>query len=232
MRKTYLLGLVLVAMLAFSAVSAVTASAEPALWAVDGVSVTSLVPVDTEGLLFLTDLKAPFVGSAEVHCEVGIVLDGSVGPEGEDEVTEVLLNGVKSELVTCKPIKGCEAGMEVDVLPLGLPWLTQLELMEVGGVTLILDKLLNNGTIEAGYAIDEGCLVLGIDTKDSCKGPTSADIENMPAELDVLAIYGEAVESEKTVCEVGGVGSGDVAGEGLTLLTGANEGLELSVIHP
>ncbi|MGH2912058.1 MAG: hypothetical protein ACRDJ3_06235, partial [Solirubrobacteraceae bacterium] len=91
MKKIYILGLALVAMLAFSAIAVSSAFAEFTLlaeWLINSLPVAELTSVEISGLLLLVDLKGALGNPAGAHCEG--LFKGSVGANGEDEITEVL----------------------------------------------------------------------------------------------------------------------------------------------
>jgi hypothetical protein len=212
MKKIHIVGLALVAVAAFFAVSVASASAAPE-WLVGGNPVTVLTSVTTTGLLTLTDLKASFLGASSVDCEGTLV--GSVGAGGEDEITEIIGSEGKkytsanatlgATFIECKGVAGCEGnGL---VWPIGLPWLTQLEL---SGTAIIDDTKANAG--EMGYAIE--CSIFGVKEEDSCTQALFAPsfIENMATENDTLFLVAEENASH---CSLSGENSGDAAGEGL-----------------
>ena len=225
MKKIHILWLALVAVAGFSALA--TASASATQWLINGNPVTELTSVDTEGELELTDLKT-IAGAATVKCSG--ILDGSVGPAGEDEITEVLTleGGLVSSTplagtpLLCTGVKACSTtANEVEVWPLNLPWLTQLEL--VG--TVFKDHLFTtagetNSELQPGYEITN-CLVLGVNTTDDCKGLGFAALTNEGSNVDAL------FEKEPlATCELGGAASGEIKGLG-TILT--LSGLPLAV---
>jgi hypothetical protein len=163
------------------AVLAATASAEttlPAEWLVGAAKITAKLATETVGLILLEDTKT-IAGAASVLCS-GIAI-GSVGPNGEDETTEILRLTTRLPVGTpltgnaliCENEKTCAASTTespIEVWPVGLPWLTTLFLMENGE---ILD-LVTSGAAAKLIGYELLCLVLGIDTVDEC---TSEDIE-------------------------------------------------------
>jgi hypothetical protein len=211
---------------AFSAVGASSSFAAPK-WLVSGVEATGN-PVDSEGLLELSDTKAPIVGLSTIHCEG--VLDGTVSASGADLVTEVLTGGAGSEKVgtalsgtalKCTAVAGCESGTDIEVWVDNLPWHTQLE--EAGGV--IYDTLFGAGAEkEPGYEVL--CLVFGVNVVDLCEGKLSGVIG-----AGVLTTFTEAVETalgQLAPCTLGGAESGVIVGEGTTVST--ELGLTLAVV--
>jgi hypothetical protein len=219
-RHLQILGALLFAALALSAIAAASAFGSTG-WLVDGKPITEAegaLATETEEELELTDLGA--TPSLKVSCKD--ILDGTVGPEVKDEITEVL-NVAKEKIGTGLPLS-CTvtnssicAGNKVSVQPVHLPWLTELEGMEAEAY--ILDHLFGSGAgKEPGYTIDCETL-LGL-AEDICEGLTSAKAENT-TENDVLEIFSEVagIESQKRNCTSGGAGVGDIKGEGLVLLT-------------
>jgi hypothetical protein len=189
MRRLHLLLLAVFAVSAFGAVLVSSASAEETLlaeWLVGtGNEITSNLASETKGILLLEDTKT-LVGPAAVECAG--TLDGTVGPNGEDEITEVLnlagsatgtalsgtaligngaASGVGSE---CKTETACAAATSaspIEVWPLGLPWSTLLFLMEPSKEILNLIYSLGAAGTEVGYELL--CLIGSINTVDECK---------------------------------------------------------------
>jgi hypothetical protein len=235
MRKIQILGLALFAVFAFSVVVA-SASAEVALWLVEEKDITEAegpLAVHSEGELLLTDLNTLF-GVATVDCSGFLV--GTVGPNQFDLIESIL--NLSFELIEelpglgllCLGLGECLEEEDAEVRPEHLPWLTELELMEVGGVVLFLNKILADGNGEPAY--ESICLDLfGFSHEDLCEGATSMKIENMVLPEFTLGIFNEA-ESEKGTCTLGGAESGDIEGEGSILLTGVEEGKMLTVSEP
>lgn len=177
MKKFHTVILALCAVFALSAVVANSASAEItllALWLVGAVEATTQNST-TEGELRLEDTET-IAGKAAVVCSG--VLDGTIGPDGESTITEVLnLKGGKIELGVlgllgtgagsdCKTAEACAEGTAaspIEVYPLGLPWKDLLFLMENGQ---ILDLIF---ATEVGYELL--CLILGINAEDKCTAP-------------------------------------------------------------
>jgi hypothetical protein len=243
MKKIHLLGFALVAMLAFSAFAAVSASAEITLlaeWLINGVGVVTLTSVETKGSLELTDTATAF-GSATSLCpDTGEgAFDGTVGPNGEDEITEVLTaaglavgTDVAGTLtgtgLKCLGVKICAAEADAEVFVANLPWHTLLFLMESGAM---LDRIFGSGAgKEPGYELV--CLIGGIPVTDLCEGPTSSTMENM---LSVDGLTNDLLgnfdaTSEPASCSLGNATSGKILGEGLlstldgSVLTVSSEG--------
>lgn len=197
MKKLYVMMMALVAVFAFSAVVAGAASAETTLlaeWLINAAPVTELVSVETVGTIRLQDTS----NGATVECPGSLI--GSVGPSGEDEITE-LLNAAKGIVNLTTPDKECTSSavcekttdIEVSATP---PIHTLLVLMENG---TILDLALNTG-----YTVV--CLVLGIKITDTCttKENSGAVVENVVGKN----VTAKGAVEELGTCSVGGTGTG------------------------
>jgi hypothetical protein len=187
-------------MFAFSALLASTASAEPTLlaeWLVGGNTVLELTQTKTTGEILLADTS----NGSDVLCSV--ILDGSVGSDGEDEITEVLtLSGVVVTLtspILCESGAVCEASpTDIEVAPEGLPWHTLLFLMESNDSFLDL-------VFSASYVVK--CLVLGLTITDECTTTLATG--------GVSNATGGVTRAEETLsplgtCSIGGAGTGEV----------------------
>lgn len=179
MRKIQIVGLALVAVLAFSVVAASYASA--AEWLVKGLAVVGEPEVETKGALKLIHLAGGFL-EPEAVVECTGVFVGKINATTDGSVTAVL-NG-SNEAITaltkplvCKGVTTCENPSPEDalVVPLHLPWLTTLSLMEVGGKNIYLVLFSSGGTGLPGYEIN--CLALGMEHEVVCEGETSAVVE-------------------------------------------------------
>jgi hypothetical protein len=229
MKKVHLIGLAGLVVLAFAAVTASSASAV-SQWLISGATVLTLTSVAVEGELSLSTLVLG-INVATVDCP-GII-DGSVGPAGENEETEVL--NTAGELISSTPLVGlallctqlnneCPAGAgPAEVWPLNLPWLSQIELM-VGAGTLewLVHLFGDNG--EPGYEVV--CLNANgtVSAENTCTGLSSGALEMM-AGPDPLIIYSAGEETEKANCTIGGNGAGDLEGTGLLVTL---DGLDIS----
>jgi hypothetical protein len=227
MKKIHLMGLAMFAVFAFGAIAASSAFAEDR-WLIDEVGVTTLTSVQTSGELLLIDLKTP-IGVSEVQCSG--ILDGTVGPAGEDEITEVLTlaglpyphdnanNELEGEGVPCTGILNCGEPL---VWVYGLPWLTQLELV---GSTFVDDFTSDNAMKLLGYEVE--CMTTIFKPVDLCEQELfSSTLENMVApESDVL---GTISEESQANCTLGGPGSGSTLSVGAGL-TSTLDGLTLAV---
>jgi hypothetical protein len=215
MKKLHVVMLALVAMFALTAVLASTASAEVTLlaeWLVSGAGVTTLTSVFSLGKILLEDKTF----GAAVECEG--TFDGSVGPSGEDETTELLTEGGVAVTPTapltvanggCKYESGCSTTAPAEVYALGFPWHTLLYLVE--STSKFRDFL-----FLGKYHVV--CTLLGIKATDECTD-TNASFEVLAS-----AEGAEAVGSvtPNGLCTVGG------SGAGVQQFVGANHTLTLA----
>jgi len=203
MKKHHILGLALLAVFAFSAILAVSASAAETLlaeWLVNGVAITTLTSTATTGKLLLEDEKVPIAGKVAVVCEG--ILDGSVGPNGEDEITEVLTTaGVlvnAANPLSCPPQTACEK--PGSVVPVGLPWHTLLILEEVG----LFKDIVRQAT--AGYEVK--CTVFGITSTDTCTALENSGGKVTNGTTDVTLTPETILPNGN--CSLGGNGAGKI----------------------
>jgi hypothetical protein len=199
MRKIHALGLALFAVFAFSVVAVSSASALESVWLINGHTALTLELVLSEGELLLADLNVPFIGEAMVLCSG--LNEGFVGGDASgdnpkwDEVTKITgLNPVTEPLwIVCTRQTGCEAGTTPEAMPVNLPWLTELLLVE----GKFLNDLFGAGGTAAGWVI-RNCLVLGMSPEDECtNATTSADIDNVTGTPpDVIALFSEAISGQ------------------------------------
>jgi hypothetical protein len=179
MKKHYTVMLALVAVYAFGAVIASSASAEITLlaeWLVDSAAIPAGTRLATERAeSFLTEDTETIAGVASVLCS--FIEIGNVGPNGVDETTEILNAGHEKISVLgalallCSTEQTCAAATEaspIEVWPVGLPWLSRLFLMENGEILdLVTTEVANAaGLLAVGYELL--CLVLGLNTEDTC----------------------------------------------------------------
>jgi hypothetical protein len=239
MKKLQIVLLALFAVSAFGAVIAASASAEETLlaeWLANGVGVTTLLPVEISGAITLKDNNS-LAGDAAVLCEG--ILKGSVGPNGEDEITEVLTlgGGPVGELPTgpslkCSTVKTCAAASAespIEVWPVGLPILTLLFLDAVANLFLIL-AFSHAAGVPFGYELL--CLVLGINAEDTCTSEDSEiEVVNDPDTLDAAIPAGATFVPFAKCSQKGGLSGENIADElasildtdGVTLITVSSE---------
>jgi hypothetical protein len=212
MKKHRVILLALMTMSAFGTIVVTSAYAEVTLlaeWLINGVGVTALTSVEGIGEILLKDSS----NGSDVTCSaIGV---GSVGPNGEGEITEILtLAGVAVSLVSpvlCKRGAVCEESTtDIEVSPENLPWRGSLFLMEDG-------KFLTSVLGQTAYSVS--CLVLGIKITDECSTTGAAFlVENVAGGVTSVG-PGEPLAN----CSIGGAETGELealAGNLLTALTG------------
>jgi hypothetical protein len=145
----------------------------------NGVGLTSTLLVETSGELELKNTKAPVIGKAAVLCS-GILV-GDIGEDGADDVTEVLnlekvaisSTSLSGEALLCTDDENCESAK---VWPVGLPWLSLLQLWEtltatIGGLNSGFGVLLTSQKGSAvGWYVE--CTVLGVKADEECTTAT------------------------------------------------------------
>lgn len=214
MKKIHILGVALVATLAFGAIA--VSSAIAAEWLLDGNPVESTTATTSEGEVTLDNQKVILIGHVEVKCSG--ILDGNVGLGGVDEITKVLSLITKLEITEL----GGETGLEcVNVLncpeplvfPDNLPWRSLL-------LSTTLDALETEGggvEVQPGWSV----ICMGNGTEGLCSGKAVLDLtdvtEGVQAEFNL-----EEEEKEKTggKCTQGGEDAGFVAGTGVIEVEG------------
>ena len=209
MKKLHIIGLALVAVFAFAAISVATASAETTLlaeWLAGGTQVSENTAATNEGELLLEDMGT----GTDVSCSGKFV--GTIGLSGVDSITLVEdLEGKDNSLNCVITAKGaCEEanGSLITVVPVNLPWATLLYLMADG---TFLDEISSSGAGAPGYLVE--CKALGIKVDDTCSGATQTVETNVTG-----AVEGAFSENETTTppgnCTIGGSKQGLVVGSG------------------
>lgn len=145
---------------------------------------------DVSGVIF-EDTKTAG-GAASVECKV--TGEGTIEAGGKDEVTS-------ASATACKGVKLC--GGTITVLPLHLPWHTQLEQVSE---EVIRDKVTSGGSGEPGWSVE--CTILGIKVLDECTGATTVAAEDVTGGVDMSY----DAKSARTNCTQGGAGSGVIKG--------------------
>jgi hypothetical protein len=253
MRKIHLLGIALLAVFAFGAIAAASAFAAEPEWLVDEqpIAAGESFKAETEGDLILVKYNG---GGEEILTEVLCegILDGFLLPKGADEITEVLTllhvavgkesNGgtLEGEGLVCTVTKSgtaltdCLAGDVALVWPFGLPWLSQLELMEEAGKVTVLDRIFKDvtdtNTEPPGYDIE--CHTnSGLIGSELCLANMTAFVTNDL--LSPMGVIGKPDESERSAeCTLTGANSGGFKGTGTTHAIGAQlEWLDTLVDH-
>src|ERR1700735_4865429 len=181
MRKNFRLmgvGVALIAVFAFSAmaVASVASAAIVTLlaeWLLGAKAVETTLNVETTGELLLEDKKATLGIKAMVLCSG--ILDGTIGPNGEDTITALLTlakvavptTPLTGTALLCSGQEGCNTGTENDeIWAVKLPWTTLLELVEEGGSSFFADLITATGGpgwyVQCATALgtaDDTCLV-------------------------------------------------------------------------
>ena len=191
MKKIHPVGLMLLAVGAFSAFTSVSAFAltfELANWLENGALVAANKAATTEGELLFENV----LNSAAFLCSGKF--DGTVGANGDEEITEILnLSGVKiAELdeagatggFACTNLKLCTSS---EIWPVNLPFKSELMLDTEGG---FYDLILKNaaGRLPAYFLL---CTVLGIDATELCEMAEGAfgafgEVSNAAADVETL----------------------------------------------
>jgi len=218
------LGLALVAVCAVGVLSAAGASAVTFLlaeWLENGISVTATLLAEITGELALTET---LLGN-KIDALCSGSLDGFVGPDGADEITELLnlsggsisLTGLSGTALECTNSGSCGEPL---AWAIELPWLTLLVLMEDGTETFFADLLVSEKTGgSVGYEVE--CMSLGI--ADTCKVTEAAAL----VENEASAPNSEFSEAFTLLagltnanCEIAGTGAGVVMGLGNVNVSG------------
>jgi hypothetical protein len=234
MKKIQVLGVALIALFAFGALTAMSASAATFLlaeWLLNGNPIAAGASdlVEIPGELLLTDLKGILGSPAMVLCSgilVGTVESGSL-----DLVTEVLnlamepIGSLPSGLaLSCVAQEGCETNTNPSVYPIGLPWESEAELME-DTTTFFVDLLKTKVAGGLGWEITN-CLVLGTSNEDKCLTPEGiAELKLVGTALlgAFSSAFNELAGIKNATCEKGGAETGVVEGEGTYVVSGGGE---------
>jgi hypothetical protein len=224
MRKFKIVGLALFAVFAFSAYAASTAFAvETASWLINGLpillgesyNVDILPEAAPNNFILVEDMGAP--GTPDILCEVQNAL-GWLFANGEDLQTEGECNNAVEDAAgnTCRA--------PITVLPVHLPWLTQLE-----EVVAVFEDGLTSGTGGApGWEVT--CLdFLGILHTDTCTTNLGKanPLENLADGLILATFEVNPPVASQANCTTGGNTQGLVEGELLLHVLNAS-GLLLS----
>lgn len=221
MKKLQIVFLTLVAVCAFSAIAAASASAEATLaaeWLASGAKITAELVASSTGELLLEDEGA----ASSVLC-TGVIDEKITVLPGGGVIVEILR--LADTVVTlaapllgtgagsdCVAVKGCAEGSTaspIEVSPLGLPWSTLLFLDETTG--LFLKSI---SATEVGYELT--CLVLGVKVEDKCT-QTNAVVEVVnDADTGDAAIPANAIGEPRANCSIGGTSKGKNEADVLT----------------
>ena len=216
MRKFQAIISTLGAITAFSAALVSSASAEITLlaeWLVGGAAVTTALTTEASGSLLLEDPKTP-AGAAAVLCSA--IFDGTVNSNGKGTITE-LLNLAKEKIgelpsglalvspTDCSTEALCSS-MGIEVRPVGLPWTTNLYLMEDGEILFEEQKL--------GFEIS--CTII-IKVEDACSGGVAFPVINDSVTGDA-EIPGEATGTPRLRCTLSGEENGVIETDELSFV--------------
>src|ERR1700728_3783408 len=218
MKKFYVLGLALVAVCAVGVMSAAGASAVTFLlaeWLEGGSGITATLLTEIKGELALTET----LDGIKINELCSGIFDGFIGPNGADEITEIL--NLEGGAVSLTSLSGTalspptsENGEQPLFWYLELPWLTLLVLMEDGTETFFAYLLVNEkrgGSV--GYEVE--CMSLGI--ADTCKVTEAvAKVENTVegVNTEFSDPFTELAGLKLANCEIAGTEAGKVEGLG------------------
>jgi hypothetical protein len=204
MKRSQIVVLAFLAVFALSAVIVSSASAEVTLlaeWLLGGEKVVTLLAMSLTGTYLFEDTN----NKGAVTCEA--TWDGSAGPNGEGEITQILTKGGVAASLTV-PITACTADTgsscakepDIELSPVGLPWHTNLSLME-NGAFLFESRGSGPGGL-GGWEIV--CLVAGIKVTDTCEEASdSILVENVTEGTEEVG-----AETPSANCSLGGTGTG------------------------
>jgi hypothetical protein len=192
-------------------------------WLESGASITQTTLVETTGELLLENTKAPIIGKADVLCS-GILV-GDIGPDGAGDITEVLnlskgaisSTSLSGTSLTCTDDENCESGK---AWPVGLPWLSLLELWvtetpaESGFVDLLTSPTSTNKVV--GWYVE--CTVLGVKASEECTVAAAAwSATNLTEgiEIDSTDSFTELMGLKLELCSGNKEETGVVEGKGM-----------------
>jgi hypothetical protein len=236
MKKLQILGIALVAVFAFGVLVAASASATVtfllAEWLVEGKAVAEGTEknVESTGTLLLEDSKT-LLGVADVLCSG--ILDGKVGFDGADTITELL--NLAKEAISTTPLAGlaleCTSDTSACEEPLVwaalLPWSTLLVLMEEGTEVFFADLIKPSGSnTQVGWYVQ--CEKTFLKPHDECLSPEGVSRLSLST-TELTAFFEEAfttlAELKLALCSQSGEETGIVETEAaapalLTLVEG------------
>src|SRR6202046_1668013 len=188
MRKNFRLmgvGGALIAVFAFSAMAVASVASAVivtllAEWLLGGNAVEASLAVETVGELLLEDKRATLGIKAMVLCS-GILV-GTIGPNGEDVVTELLTLAkaavskvqLSGTALLCSGQEGCNTGTANDEMwAVNLPWTTLLELVEEGGGIFFADLIVPSAAGNIGWYVQ--CATALGTADDECTAERGAE---------------------------------------------------------
>ena len=224
MRKIHIVALALVAVLAFSALAAASASAHE--WLFKTEKIAAALVSDTSGELLLEEMKE----KTQILCNG--LFEGTVGPGAVDLIT--LVEGLEGKNVehanelnketgwiSCEFIahSPCEEanGALATVYPVNLPWETELVAITVEGKEEIVDKIFN-ATKNPGYEIE--CKVAGLKGTVTCVGNTATLMTNAATGVEGEFDPNSAVSPAAECTSILGKGEGLITGTGTVTAAG------------
>src|SRR5262245_37550995 len=207
MLRIQTMGLTIVAAVALSGVAAPSASAAHE-WLINGKPIASAVRVHASSLMLYDDTKS-VGGEIKVHCHRFMAAKVGPGASGLIENITAELLGTKNR-IHCAFDKagGCKSNSLLLYLPLNLPWLTLVTLIN-GHVRDVIEQDPNGGaTGNPGWKTV--CTnVLGGETVDECTAASpSTGLANVAAGVEAKF----DAETPQANCSQGGSGAGLVTG--------------------
>jgi len=180
---------VLVGALALWVAVPAIASARPAIWRLNGTSLTESIPVEWSGKVKLTDKP-----TAQVSVECTEKAEGSLGVKGAGEMTKITLS-------ECTGGEACaKAGATITAVD--LPWHVEL----FGEEASPRLSLVSGGKGAPGLKM--ACKVLGVTNEDTCSGTLGTS--TIPGGSgEVVASF---ISTDKLNCTIGGSNSGFLEG--------------------
>jgi hypothetical protein len=223
MKKLHLLGVALVAVFAFAALTAASASAVTFLlaeWLVGGLPITAELNTEATGEL---ELEETILGLKIVALCSGTLL-GTIGPNGLDAVSELLslagvaisLTGLTGTALACTNVSNCPEPL---VWAVHLPWESLLELMEEGTEVFFADLLFSSGAGNPGWEVE----CMGTTTTDECtvvEGVSNSTSEGNNIDSEFSEAFTELAGLKLANCVTGGNEVGLVTGLGTISLVG------------
>lgn len=223
MKRYHVLGLALVAVCAMGVLSAAASAATFLLaeWLESGNPVTATLLAEILGSeLSLSET----LDGIHINALCSGSLDGFIGPNGADEITEALsLAGVSAGAplsgtgILCTNSENCGEPLAWAV---ELPWLTLLVLMEDGSETFFADLLTSEKSGgKVGYEVE--CMSLGIsDTCTVTEGAAKVENTAEGVNSEFSDSFTELAGLKLANCELAGTEEGLVEGLGIAGVSG------------